>query len=147
VARKQTWGSVIADELRAVKSGRAELRRFGITMAVGLAVIGALFLWRDKGEPLVLFGLAAVFLVLGLAIPLVLRPIQRAWMAFAIVLGWVMTRVILVILFYVGITPVALVARIAGKRFLALGFEPDRESYWEPREKSDRGKERYETQF
>lgn len=147
VARKQTWGSVIADEFRAVKSDRAELRKFGITMAVGLAAIGALFLWRDKGQPLIFFGLAAIFLVLGLAIPPVLRPTQRAWMAFAIVLGWVMTRVILVILFYVGIAPVALIARIAGKRFLALRFEPDRDSYWEPWEKPDRGKERYESQF
>jgi hypothetical protein len=147
LAKKQTWGSVIADELRAVKSGRADLRKFGITMAVGLGVLGALFLWRGKGEPMIFFGLGALFLLLGLVLPAVLRPIQRAWMAFAIVLGWVMTRVILAVLFYVGITPIALIARIAGKRFLTLGFEPERASYWEPREKPDRGKERYESQF
>jgi hypothetical protein len=147
LAKKQTWGSVIADELRAVKSGRGDLRKFGITMAVGLGVLGALFLWRGKGEPMIFFGLAALFLVLGLAIPAVLRPVQRAWMAFAIVLGWVMTRVILVVLFFVGVTPVALIARVVGKRFLSLGFEPERASYWERREKPDRGIERYESQF
>ena len=130
-----------------MKSGRGDLRKFGITMAVGLGVLGALFLWRGKGEPMIFFGLAALFLILGLAVPVVLRPVQRAWMAFAIVLGWVMTRVILVILFFVGITPVALIARVVGKRFLSLGFEPERESYWERRVKSDRGKERYESQF
>jgi hypothetical protein len=147
LAKKQTWASVIADELRAVKSGRGELRTFGITMAVGLAAIGGLFLWRGKGGPMVFFVLAALFLLFGLAAPVALRPIQRAWMAFAVVLGWVMTRVILVVLFYVGITPVALIARLVGKRFLALGFEPTRASYWERREKPDRGKERYESQF
>ena len=147
MARKQTWGSVIAEEIRAVKSARGDLRKFGITMAVGLGVLGALFLWRGKGEPMVFFGLAALFLILGLAAPAVLRPVQRAWMAFAIVLGWVMTRVILIVLFYVGITPVALVARIAGKRFLSLDFEPDRASYWERRTRPDRGRERYESQF
>ena len=77
----------------------------------------------------------------------VLRPIQRAWMAFAIVLGWVMTRVILVVLFYVGITPIALIARLVGKRFLDLRFEPARASYWIPRPAPDRGKERYKSQF
>jgi hypothetical protein len=147
LAKNQTWGNLIAEELRAVKSGRGDLRKFGITMAVGLGVLGALFLWRGKGEPMIFFGLAALFLLLGLALPTVLRPVQRAWMAFAIVLGWVMTRVILVILFFVGVTPVALIARVVGKRFLALGFEPDRASYWEPREKPDRGSERYESQF
>lgn len=147
MAKRQTWGSLIADELRTVKSGGSDLRKFGITMAVGLGVIGALFLWRGKGEPMIFFGLAALFLILGLALPVVLRPVQRAWMAFAIVLGWVMTRVILVVLFYVGITPVAIIARIVGKRFLALGFEPAKASYWDRREKPDRGSERYESQF
>jgi len=147
LAKKRTWGSVIADELRTVKSGRGDLRKFGITMAVGLGVLGALFLWRGKGEPMIFFGLAALFLILGLVLPVVLRPVQRAWMAFAIVLGWVMTRVILVVLFFVGITPVALIARVVGKRFLTLGFEPERASYWERREKPDRGNERYESQF
>lgn len=147
MAKRQTWGSVIAEELRAVKSGRGDLRKFGVTMAVGLAVLGGLFLWRRKGEPMVFFGLAAAFLLLGLTAPTVLRPIQRAWMAFAIVLGWVMTRVILVVLFFVGVTPVALIARIFGKRFLSLKFEPERASYWEPRQKPDRGRERYESQF
>jgi hypothetical protein len=147
LAKKPTWRSVIAEELRAVRSGPSDLRKFGITMAVGLGILGAIFLWRGKGEPMVFFGLAALFLVLGLALPVVLRPVQRAWMAFAIVLGWVMTRVILVVLFFVGVTPVALIARLVGKRFLALGFEPDRSSYWERREKPDRGMERYESQF
>jgi len=119
---------------------------FGL-LSLGLGVLGALFLWRGKGEPMIFFGLAALFLVLGLALPVVLRPVQRGWMAFAIVLGWVMTRVILVVLFFVGITPVALIARVVGKRFLSLGFEPERESYWERRASPDRGKERYESQF
>jgi hypothetical protein len=147
LARTQTWGSVIAEELHAVQSGRGDLRKFGITMAVGLGLLGALFLWRGKGAPMVFFVLAALFLIFGLALPVVLRPIQRGWMAFAIVLGWVMTRVILVVLFYVGITPVAIIARLARKRFLDLEFEPARASYWERREKPERGKDRYESQF
>ena len=147
MAKKQTWGNVIAEELRTVRSGRGDLRKFGITMAVALAALGGLFLWRGKGGTTYFFGLAGAFLVLGLAIPAVLRPVQKAWMAFAVVLGWVMTRVILVVLFYVGVTPVALIARIVGKRFLGLGFEPDKPSYWVRRPEPDRGRERYESQF
>jgi hypothetical protein len=58
-----------------------------------------------------------------------------------------MTRVLLIIVFYIGITPVALIARLSGKRFLKLEFDPDAESYWEKREPHERGKERYESQF
>jgi hypothetical protein len=138
---------VIAAELAAVKSDARELRKFGITMAVAFAVLGGLLLWRGHWQPKYFFWVAGAFLVLGLAVPVVLRPVQRAWMAFAIVLGWVMTRVILVVLYYVGITPIALIARLVGKRFLDLRFEPTRASYWITRPAPDRGKERYKSQF
>ena len=147
MAKKQTWLSVIAGELAAVKSSPRDLRKFGITMGIAFAVLGGLLLWRGHWQPRYFFWIAGAFLVLGLAAPVVLRPVQRAWMAFAIVLGWVMTRVILVVLFYVGITPIALIARLVGKRFFDLGFEPARTSYWITRPAPDRGKERYKSQF
>jgi len=147
VAGRERWTSVVADELAAVGSGRAELRRFGLTMAVALVAFGALFLWRGRGGAVCLLAGGALFLLAALAVPRALRPIQRGWMAFAIALGWVMTRVILVALFYAGITPIALVARLVGKRFLALGFEPERETYWERRPPPTEGRERYERQF
>jgi hypothetical protein len=116
-------------------------------MAVAIAVLGALFMWRGKGEPVWFFAIAGTFLLLGLVVPVALKPVQKVWMALAIVLGWFMTRVILVIVFFVGVTPVALIARITGKRFLDLGFEPERKSYWVPRTTSGEGKERYRSQF
>jgi hypothetical protein len=147
LAKKQTWSSVIAGELAAVKSEPRDLRKFGITMGITFAVLGGLLVWRGHWQPKYFFWIAGAFMVLGLAVPVVLRPVQRAWMAFAIVLGWVMTRVILVVLFYVGITPIALIARLVGKRFLDLGFEPARASYWITRPAPDRGKEGYKSQF
>lgn len=147
MAKKQTWASVVAEELAAVRSRPRDLRKFGITMCVAIAVLGALFLWRGKGSPAWFFGIAGLFLVLGLAVPVALRPVQKAWMAFAIALGWVMTRVILVVLFYLGVTPVGLIARVVGKKFIDLGFEPERDSYWIKRPAPTRGKERYLSQF
>jgi hypothetical protein len=147
LAKKHTWLSVIAGELKAVRSEPGDLRKFGITMAVAVAVVGAFLLWRGRWEPAYFFWVAGAFLLLALVAPVVLRPVQRVWMAFAIVLGWVMTRVILVVLFYVGVTLIALIARLVGKRFLDLGFEPARASYWINRPAPDRGKERYRSQF
>jgi hypothetical protein len=147
LAKQRSWMSVIADELAAVKSRPRDLRKFGITMAVAFAALGGLFLWRGADGARWLFWISGVFLVLGLIIPVALRPVQRVWMAFAIVLGWVMTRVILVLVFYIGITPIAFIAKLVGKRFLDLGFEPERKSYWVDYPKSDRGKDRYLSQF
>jgi hypothetical protein len=147
VAENPGWIAVIAEEVRAVRDDAASLRKFGLTMGVALAVFGGLFLWRGKPVAPYLFVIAAAFLLLAFVAPKALRWVQRAWMTLAVVLGWVMTRVLLAIVFYVGITPIAFIARLFGKRFLGLGFEPERESYWEKREPDARGKERYESQF
>ena len=69
------------------------------------------------------------------------RRLARGWWE------WRTGGLVLVVVFFVGVTPVALIARIVGKRFLALGFEPERSSYWERRKKPERGRERYESQF
>ncbi len=64
-----------------------------------------------------------------------IRPLRRIWMALAFAMGWVMSRVVLAVLFYVVVTPLALVARVAGHRFLALDRKPAG-SYWISRDPS-----------
>ena len=64
--------------------------------------------------------IALMFIGLGLVVPVMLKPLYFVWMTFAAILGWVMTRVILSIVFYLIITPIGLVTRIIGEDFLAL---------------------------
>lgn len=81
-------------------------------------------------------------------LPHFLKPVFKVWMAFAELLGWIMTRVILIILFYAVLTPTALVARVVfRKRFLDLYFEDSKKSYWHSRAKSDFKASDYERQF
>lgn len=147
MAKNPSWIALIAEEVRAVRSDPGHLRKFGLTMGIALAIFGGLFFWRDRAIAPYLFILAAAFLLLAAVAPRALKPVQKIWMTLAIVLGWVMTRVLLTITFFIGVTPIALIAKLVGKRFLDLGFEPDRDSYWEKREPQTRGMERYESQF
>jgi hypothetical protein len=146
VPREHGWIATISGEVRVVRRDRKALRRFGLTMAVALGVLGALLLLRGRSGCLSL-GCAAAFLGAGIVAPLMLRPVHKVWMTLAIVLGWAMTRVILAAVFYAGVTPVALLGRLFGRRFLDLGFEPGRKSYWEPKPRPSTGVERYERQF
>jgi len=43
-----------------------------------------------------------------------LKPVYAAWMSFASVLGWINTRIILAILFYLVLTPMGLAMRLLG---------------------------------
>jgi hypothetical protein len=110
-------------------------------------VLGGLAFWRGKGFYSYLLGLSAVFLLLGLAAPVVLRPVRRVWMRVAEAMGWFMTRVILTILFYLGFTPIAVLGRLFGKHFLEMRMDKSRSSYWEPCEKTVRDRASYDKQY
>ncbi len=113
------------------KSAR-ELRKFGVVMAAPLTILGGLALWRGRPWGPWALGLAGLFLLLALLLPRALAPIEKGWMAFAKVLGVVMTYVILTLTYYLVITPVGLALRALGKDLLGLKPAPDGGSFWAP---------------
>jgi len=119
-------------EIRNIKSGKKELRQFGFTMGIILAVLGVLLLVRGKDNYPYLFMASGVLIFLGLVWPAGLKPLQKAWMSLAVVMGWVMTRLILTVLFYLVISPIGLLAKLFNKDFLSLKLEPEAKSYWIP---------------
>lgn len=62
--------------------------------------------------------------------PRLLKPLQKAWMALAAILGFFMSKLILIVLFFLILTPISLIGRVFGKRFLELKLDKDRASYW-----------------
>jgi hypothetical protein len=138
---------MIIEEIRALRQEKSDLRKFGITMGVALMLLGGLLWWRGIDWYGYLFIGAAVFIIPGLAFPTTLKPVHTAWMAFAFVLGWVMTRVILTVLFYLVVTPTGWLGKIFGERFLDVKIDPGASSYWIRRERAHGSKSDYEKQF
>jgi hypothetical protein len=138
---------MISEEIKNIKSGRSELRKFGITIGIVLGLLGGLFLWREKTYYSTFFIISILFLFLGLILPVVLKPIQKIWMMLAVLMGWFMTRIILIILFYLIVTPIGLLARLFGKDFLNTKFNRNLDSYWIPKKTITFGKRNYENQF
>lgn len=138
---------MILEEIRNTKSDKNELRQFGITMGIALGLLGGLLLWRGKDYSPYLLVLSIVFLFIGLVLPVLLKPIHKTWMTLATLMGWFMTRVIIIILFYLLVTPIGLMARLCGKTFLDTKFERNVNSYWIPRKTVKFDKKNYENQF
>lgn len=105
-------------------------RSFGLVFTVFFAVVGA---WPllDGAEPrLWALGAAAAFLVLALALPRVLHPLNLLWFKFGLLLHKVMTPLIMGLLFFVTVTPVGLLMRATGKDPMRLKRDPSARSYW-----------------
>ncbi len=132
-------------EINEIASSKADLRKFGLTLAAAFGLFGGISAWRGHGFYIYLLAAAAFFLIFGLAWPSALKPIQKIWMTLALLMGWVMSRVLLFIVFFVTVTPIGLILRLSGKDILDKKPGVRRDSYWLPHKSRD--KEDYEKQF
>lgn len=138
---------MLKEEFKNIDSSRPELRKFGLAVGGVLLAIGAYMLYRDNPGFWWVVVPGGLLVLLGWLAPVVLKPIHRPWMMLALVMGWLMTRVILSLLFYLILSPIAILARLAGKNFLDLKWPDQRDSYWRNREDGIRDKSHYENQF
>ena len=135
------------EEIKNIKSEKSDLRKFGITIGLILLIIAGFLFWKEKESFQILLTFGVSFCILGIVIPFILKPIYWIWMIFATILGWIMTRVILCLLFYIIFTPIGLTLRFFGKQFLELRWDKSKESYWNFRTNEHLQNENYEKQF
>jgi len=110
------------------------LKKYGITMGCCLLVI-AVFLFSKNGYSALKVAVAALaFFALGLGFPFLLRPIYIVWMRFAHILGWVNTRLLLVVIFYVIFSPIGLLMRLFSIDLLDRKIDKQKTTYWKKKE-------------
>jgi hypothetical protein len=141
----------VVEEVRGLDTGPKALRRFGLVVGGVFAGIAAVSAWPNGwavgSTAAVLGAVGGALLVLGLAAPALLRPVYRVWMGLAFVLGFVMTRVILTVVFVGLVVPIGLVLRLFGKDFLDERFDRSAPSYWRPKTYDDPTPERLEKYY
>ena len=135
------------EEIKNIKSEKNDIRNFGLTIGAVLIAIVLLLFWLEKQSYDILMIVGVVLCVSSLILPVILKPFYFAWMTFAIILGWIMTRVILSLVFYGIITPIGLFSRLVGKEFLNLKLNKTENTYWNHRRKHSLKKVNYKKQF
>lgn len=134
------------EEIKNIPKSNKDIKSFGITIGIILLILSGLLMYYEKEFYQAIAILASAFIGLGLILPILLKPIYFVWMVFAAILGWIMTRVILSLVFYLIITPIGLITRIIGEDFLALK-KKNLDSYWNHRDSSIELNQDYEKQF
>ncbi len=105
----------------------SHLRGFGLlTGGIVAALFGLLLPWLfDYAWPTWPWILAALLAGLGLLFPPALGPVYRVWMKFGHVMGFINSRLILGLMYYLMITPIGAIMRLFGwdpmRRRLGVG--------------------------
>jgi hypothetical protein len=115
---------------------RRKIVEFGAVFFVILTlVVPFIVVWRNGWEWVTwlnwsaLIGLVMLLLCLGTG--MLMAPVYKIWMRFALVLGTIMTAVIVMIVFFLIITPIGLFRKLfRSKSDYAKAFDRKKDSYW-----------------
>lgn len=110
---------------------RRGLRSFGLTTGVIVAVLfGVFFPWLlDHATPIWPWAMCGTLVLWALVAPASLRPLYRVWMRFGLLMSRITTPLILGIVFYVLITPVAILLSLLKRDAMARTLDSSVESY------------------
>ena len=104
-------------------------RSFGIVFFVVFILIGFYPLLKEGNLNIISILLGLIFLILGILNSRLLSPLNKLWFKFGILLGQVISPVIMGIICFLVVTPIALIMKLLGKDVLKLKNNGDN-SYW-----------------
>jgi hypothetical protein len=101
------------------------------TILVLVLALGVVYWWFGRNQYVLLA--AGIIGIIGLFIPALAEKIHWAWMKLAEGMGYVMSKVILTVVFVVFLVPIAFIARIFRKGNASVQLRKEGESYFKER--------------
>ena len=105
-------------------------RNFGLVFFVFFLIIG---LWPLLGTNEIRYWsifFSIIFFLLGITNSKLSNPLNKIWFNFGILLGIMILPLIMVIIFFLVVTPIGLIMRVFGKDILSLKHNKKNKSYW-----------------
>ena len=124
-----------------------ELRWFGLLFLLFWGIVGGIvYVSAESFAVTVSIWLVALaVVVLYYLIPALRRPLYLGWLYAAFPIGWVVSHFVMVITFYLVVTPIGLLMRLLGRDPMKRRLDESAETYWVAH--SQRRAERYFRQF
>lgn len=116
-----------------LQESEASDRSFGFLVGAFFLVLGFIRLLKGGQVRWWAVGVAAALLLLAFIAPSLLRQPKRAWLFLGFLLGMVVNPIVLGFLFFVVITPAALIMRLFGRDAMHLRGDPAVSTYWQTR--------------
>ena len=131
-----------------MKTNLKEVKKFGFILTAFLLIVGTVSYFKGhETRAFVLWGIDAVVLLLNVFYLPAMKPIYVAAMKMAGVLGYINTKIILSVVYYLIFTPIGIFLKIMGKDLLDEKIDTNQVSYWIDKEIVRTKPEDYERLF
>ena len=110
-------------------------RSFGLLFFVVFFLIGIWPLFKENDYRSWSLIISIIFLILGLLNSKLLEPLNNLWIKFGEILGKIIAPIVMMIVFFIFLTPLSFVVKLFGKDLLKIKFIK-KNSYWINRKKN-----------
>ncbi len=108
----------------------------------GMAMVLICLLINIFGKDSLFNILAILFLLINMVVPSVYKPVASIWLSFSKIIGTIMSKILLVIVFFLIVTPMGITRRLLGKDSLKLkSWKNDHDSVFVTRNNSLRSED------
>ncbi len=104
-------------------------KSFGTVFFIVFTLIGLYPLLKGGNLNIISILIGIIFLIFGILNSRFLTPLNKIWFKFGLLLGQIISPVVMGIIFFLVVTPIAFIMRILGKDVLRLKKKSDN-SYW-----------------
>ena len=124
-------------------------RSFGYFFSAILIISAAYSVYKGHSESIAasLFALGGIFLAISIIKPILLGPFNRAWFMLGMLLGKFVSPIVMGVMFFLMITPIAILMRIRGRDVLGLRKKKDAATYWNARAAAEPSAASFKNQF
>lgn len=105
-------------------------RSFGFVFS-GLFFLFSILAWENGSERFPMWiALGILMLIMALALPAFLSPLNKAWNSFGLLIHRIVTPIVMLLMFFAVFTPLGYALRLFGKLSLKKGFDLNAKTYW-----------------
>lgn len=135
-----SWISDVRDELVKLDQSTKSLKKFGLLVGGVFSLISLWLFYKDSSSILkyITGCIGGLLILLGILYPGILKSIHKVWMGLALSMGWIVSRILLTLLFILITIPIGMLTRLLGKDLINHKIEKERTSYWIPKRKQDK---------
>ena len=137
----------IKDIMKNQKIDLPENKKFGFFFSfIFLLVCIYFYFTANQSLAYIFLSLSFLFLSVSLYKPQILKPLNKLWFQFGMLLSRIISPIVLGIIFFIILSPVAMLTRAFGRDILKLK-KGNNNSYWRQRLKSNFEKQSFTNQF
>ncbi|KAA3613533.1 MAG: hypothetical protein D8M58_16760 [Calditrichaeota bacterium] len=125
--------SDVNEEVNNLDQSPKKLKQFSLLMFLISSAGLIYFYFEPHGFWIGFFFVFFVVFFIGLFKPLFVKKTHKIWMKLAFIMGWFVSRFLLSLIYFFVVTPIGLITRIFGKKFIETGFGRNENSYWKKR--------------